>query len=232
MAETAEKTEQERQDSAAPAAEAPAVGNSSGVTEELAAAKQKLEEMSQRIEKLERNAHDETAKITAVAENTSGRETSRMVITGGLALIGAKLGAATGFKVAGGKEAISAYKSGGMQAVIDSMMHMNIKTAKTLAVYSAVGGAVGALLTGAFGWARGDRIKDASDLIAHPLRSAKALLQSDAAYRAEHPEYKPRGEKKAMPQFDNVLPEPTVRENLGQFTGKLVDAPQEMALSR
>lgn len=214
MPETPEKPVPEAQASAANA-------EAASLNAQLEEANSKLAKLSARLEKLETIAKPDTS------QDKAGRESSRLFITGALALAGVKLGGMVGMKIAGGKQIYAAIKAGSA----DNLLRLDWKELKSMMLIttaaSGIGGAVGAV----FGWRRGDRIKHAGDILAHPLDTLKTLIKSDAAYKAEHPEYHAKVVIKEKPVFDNTPPEPTVREDLGAHTSKLLDAPAARGLS-
>ena len=143
----------------------------------LKAVEAHLNRVDKRIARLEEKA--------GIAHDSDAKESSRLIIAGGLALVGAKVAGAIGMKI-GSVRGLAAIKKA------EGALPHNLLTAlgdkrvlKVVAMDGAMGAAVGAVVGGLFGWKRGDRINSAHELLTSPIESAKKLLQSEASYQAQ-----------------------------------------------
>lgn len=127
-----------------------------------------------------------------------GKKTSRVAVTGALALIGFKLGGLIGAKIG------FVYNLWKEKTLFGEMSGINAQKAEGLlgrqlrhaGIGGLIGGSIGTIALGAVGWKRGDRVKDPGDLLKHPLESIGKIFGPE--------EKKPEVKEAETTQQDNT----------------------------
>jgi|CXWL01.1.fsa_nt_gi hypothetical protein len=126
-----------------------------------------------------------------------GKKTSKVAVTGGLALLGFKIGGLVGAKVG---FLYNMFKNKNMVGDADDLKQLgNVfnKQIRQVTIGGLIGGAIGTVVLGAIGWKRGDRIKDPGDLLKHPLESLGKIFSNS------EPNGKKVDDKKQLPIVHN-----------------------------
>ena len=148
-------------------------------TQALESVERHLDRIDKRLVRLERK------QGLPVPGEEEGKETSRLIIAGGLALVGAKLLGAVGAKIGGARGLAALKKAEG--ALPQNLAHAlsDKRVLKPMLMDGIAGSALGAALGGLVGWKRGDRIENAHELLTSPIQSIKKLAQSESSYQEQ-----------------------------------------------
>lgn len=120
-----------------------------------------------------------------VKDGENGKNTSRVAVTGALALIGFKLGGLIGGKLG---FVYNLFKDSSFSKIEESNTKLFEQSLtgqfKHIGIGALIGGAIGTVLLGIVGWTRGDRIKDPGDLIKHPFESLGKIFGEEKQKKA------------------------------------------------
>lgn len=113
-----------------------------------------------------------------------GKETSRLVLAGGIALVAAKLFAALGVKVGSLRGLARISKEEGKNFDLTKAF-TDKRVLGPILMDGTIGAVVGGVIGGLFGWKRGNRISRPGELLSAPIKSIRTLLQSEESYQAD-----------------------------------------------
>lgn len=124
-------------------------------------------------------------KSVSPEHKEESKKASKVAVTGGLALLGFKIGGLVGAKLG---FLYNMFKNRDMVADADNLNQFgNVihKQIRQVTIGGLIGGAIGTLVLGAIGWKRGDRIKDPGDLLKHPLESLGKIFSNSEPHKAD-----------------------------------------------
>lgn len=176
-----------------------------------------LGELSRQMERIEHKldqlalSKEHKNEVNEKKEAAEERSSSKMLMSGALGLVGAKLGALAGAKIgAAGSAASFGWMDfsdlPGARAVKKVMLSnktmqeagLGSEYIVKMIVNAKVWALAGALLFGipsaALGYKRGDRLAKATDLLTKPIDSVHRLIQSETDFIKDHPDH-PRAKK-------------------------------------
>lgn len=136
---------------------------------------QNLDQLNANIERLTQAVEQDNAAREREAEGkkANSQSSSRVALAAALALVGAKTAGILGALVGHAKAAV--------EPETRALMKRSQKEAMAIIVsegvrYGSITAAIGAAAGGVLGWVRGDRVKDAGDIIKHPIDTLGRVL--------------------------------------------------------